>query len=300
MSLYIRARDDEYNDEIHVPGSDYYRKYNFDFNYKPGLNDPVVPMFSSAQKKKSSEMVRPYKPVFDSSKAAQAMRRGAALQRQADLRATATALRRKPAGMVYDGRYAPQFGPQNRRAAENNYVDVAVVAKAVDTTGTIALLNTVAQGASINQRIGKKYFLKSCQMRGEIANNAAATYGTCVVLLVWDTKPTGSLPAITDILVSASSYSFNNDNNTDRFRILRRYDNVLVGAPSATTGTSDSAKNMDDFIKINKPVICKAAGTGAIGDIEEGALYCVTVGSAAAGTSASVANLGFRIRYTDM
>ena len=43
------------------------------------------------------------------------------------------------------------------------------------------------------------------------------------------------------------------------------------------------------------PVVYKAAGTGAIGDIEEGALYLVTVGQVAAGTAAAAMRVAFRL-----
>ena len=50
----------------------------------------------------------------------------------------------------------------------------------------------------------------------------------------------------------------------------------------------------------SKPVVYKAAGTGAIGDIEEGALYLVTIGQVAAGTAAAAARLAFRLRFLDV
>ena len=49
-----------------------------------------------------------------------------------------------------------------------------------------------------------------------------------------------------------------------------------------------------------KPVVYKAAGTGAIGDIEEGALYLVTVGQVAAGTAAAAMRVAFRLRFLDV
>lgn len=187
-----------------------------------------------------------------------------------------------------------------RSGQENNYVDLASAAYANDTTGTITLLNTVAQGASVNQRIGKKFMMKSLQIRGIQFNNSAATINNPVCLVVYDKKPTGSLPAITDILVSISPQSFNNDNNADRFQIIRRYDRVMVGAPTVANATDSSVQNFDDFIKLNKLVVCKALGTGAIADIETGALYFVTVGANAAGTSAANTTAAFRIRFSDM
>jgi hypothetical protein len=50
----------------------------------------------------------------------------------------------------------------------------------------------------------------------------------------------------------------------------------------------------------NLPVVYKAATTGAINDIEEGALYLVTVGNIAAGTAAANTSSAFRLRFKDV
>lgn len=190
-----------------------------------------------------------------------------------------------------------QVRSMNTRPIENNYVDLAAAAYAADTTGTVTLVATIAQGASVNQRIGKKAIYKSIQIRGAVANNSSAVYNRATMLLVYDRRPTGGLPAVTDILVSASSYAFPNDTNTGRFKTLMRRDYDLNNAPSATTGTDSSSLLIDEYVKCSKQIIFKAAGTGAIGDIEEGALYLVTVGSAAAGATAAAITVGARVRY---
>ena len=45
------------------------------------------------------------------------------------------------------------------------------------------------------------------------------------------------------------------------------------------------------------PVVWGAAGTGAIGDIEEGGSSTVTVGQVAAGTAAAAMRVAFRLRF---
>jgi len=190
----------------------------------------------------------------------------------------------------------------NRRGVaskETGYVDTASATYAFDTTGSIVLIPTVAQGASVNQRIGKKLSWKSLQCRGYVANGTAATFNDCCMLIVYDKRPQGSLPAITDILVTANSRSMNNDANSGRFQILKRVDWVLNGIPATTNGDGP-AMSADFFLDLKgKAGVFKAAGTGAIGDIEEGAIYLVTVGNNVAGTSAAGAELGFRTRFID-
>jgi hypothetical protein len=187
-----------------------------------------------------------------------------------------------------------------RQLKEPGYVDVATANYNLDTTGSIALLNTIPQGAGTSERVGKRVTLKSLQCRGVASNNSTATINDIAILIVYDSRPTGVLPAITDILVEANPTSFNNDANSGRFRILKRIDSVLMGS-GANNYSARSAMNSDWYLDLKgKPQVFKTAATGAIGDIEEGALYVVTVGSSPPGTNAAVAPLSFRLRYIDV
>jgi len=197
----------------------------------------------------------------------------------------------------------------NRRGAaskETGYVDVASAVYPLDTTGAVTLLNTVAQGASVNQRVGKKIVMKGIQCRGSVYGLSAAIVNDVAYMIVYDKRPTGALPTITDILVSASAVSMNNDANSGRFRILKRIDEVLIGNTSLTGAvanalTEGTMRSADWWLDLKSlPVVYKAAGTGAIGDIEEGALYLVTIGTNAAGTSAAALNAQFRTRFVDV
>jgi len=180
---------------------------------------------------------------------------------------------------------------------EVNFVDLASAAYKHDTTGTIALVATIAQGASQSQRIGKVAYLKSVQIRGYAVNNTAATFNDCCCILVYDKQPTGSLPAITDVLNTANSRSFNNDVNSKRFKILRRWDFMLIGNQT-TPETGQEGQSIDEYVKLKgKKMQFGSAGTGAIGDIQFGALYFISVGNTAAGTGDASSILGFRTRF---
>lgn len=209
--------------------------------------------------------------------------------------AASAAFRRDMAAGVFNG--------LNRRSVaskETGFVDLAAANYNFDTTGSIALIATVPQGASVNQRVGKKIMWKSIQMRGRYANGTAALSNDCTLMWVYDRRPTGSLPAITDILVSASSLSFNNDANSGRFKILKREDFTLIGNTGTPVLTEVTIRSADCFQKVPLPAEFQAAGTGAIGDISLGAIYLVTVGNTAAGTGAAIANVGFRTRFVDV
>lgn len=182
---------------------------------------------------------------------------------------------------------------------ETGYVDLAIANYPLDTTGSVTLLATVPQGTSVNQRVGKKIMWKSIQCRGQVYAGTTATLNDCAFLLVYDRRPVGALPVVTDILVSAAAAAMNNDANSGRFRILKRSDFRLIG--NSTTPVVDSVSmDADFYLPVKKPCVFKAATTGAIADIEEGALYLVTVGNQAAGNTAAVASLAFRTRFVDV
>lgn len=180
---------------------------------------------------------------------------------------------------------------------EKGYLDISSASYALDLTGSVTLLNPVPQGAATTQRVGKTVQILSLQHRGLVTSNSATTVVDVAFMIVYDKRPTGTLPAITDILKSATSLSLNNDDNAQRFSILKRWDAVCIGNGTTPT-TGMEAYSTDFWLKINRPTIYKAAGTGAIGDIEEGALYLVTIGNQAGAAGASLVGT-FRTRFLD-
>jgi len=189
---------------------------------------------------------------------------------------------------------------------ELGYIDIANTDYNFDTTGSIALLNTVAQGASVNQRVGKKIAMKGLQCRGIMYNNTTAVFNDIAFLIVYDKRPTGALPNITDILNSAAPTAMNNDANAGRFSILKRVDSVLIGNQTVQSAVGNFpsdciARDADFYLDLKgREVVYKAAATGAIGDIEQGALYIVTVGGRVAGTTAATLAVAFRLRFLDI
>ena len=194
------------------------------------------------------------------------------------------------------------FRLQRAYKNEMGYVDVANTSYALDTTGTVTLLNVVAQGAGVSQRVGKKILLRSLQFRGNMQNGNTAAANDVAFMIVYDKRPTGALPTITDILALATPTSMNNDANGGRFSILKRWDEILIGNIAAAANYTEAAvKGCDWYLDLkNRQTVYKAAATGAIGDIEEGALYLVTIGGQAAGTAAAALFGAFRMRFIDV
>jgi len=187
---------------------------------------------------------------------------------------------------------------QRANINDRGYVDTGITTFDASTTGSVTLLATIAQGASVNQRVGKKIMYNSIQIRGRC--NAGSTTGIneAALIIIYDKRPTGALPAITDLLVISNVNAMNNDDNSGRFQIVRRREVLTIGN-TTTLATGREAVDCNDFIKFKRPAVYKSVNTGAIGDIEEGALYLVTVGNVAAGTAAASFVLNFRVRFDD-
>ena len=199
-------------------------------------------------------------------------------------------------------RYAKGLNRRGVMSKESGFVDLAAATYACNSTGSITLIATVAQGTSVNQRVGKKIQWKSMQIRGTVQANPTTVSNNSAWLIVYDRRPTGSLPAITDVLSSATAISFTNDANSGRFQILKRWNDTILGnVGTAGQQTDKTSIVVDEFLSLRSlPCAYKAAGTGAIGDIEQGALYLITVGDNAAGNTDSDAILAFRTRFLDV
>lgn len=199
---------------------------------------------------------------------------------------------------AFQGAVAQAVIQEKKRNA--HFVDLASATYGCDTTGSITLVATIAQGASQSQRVGKKALYKSVQFRGSIYAGASGTVSDVAILLVYDREPTGLLPGITDILNTVNSKSFNNDTNSDRFKIVRRWDAVLTGNSTAPA-TGNEIQSFDHYVDLrNLPVLFGNLATGAIGDIKMGALYLVTCGSNALGALAPTLECGARTRFIDL
>lgn len=168
------------------------------------------------------------------------------------------------------------------------------------TTAKILLLNAIPQGSSVVSRVGKKVVLTSFQIRGQSYPGATGVRNDCAWLLVYDKRPRGVLPTVTDILDTVSANSMNKDDNSGRFKILRREDFMLIGA-TATLTNSLASRSEDAWLSLkNLPTTYMSVGDGTIGDIEEGALYLVTVGTNTNGTTAAILDGNVRVRFRDV
>ncbi len=226
------------------------------------------------------------------SAAAQARRKAAAQQRYAS---------RQAAQASYRAPMQPAL--RGFLGADAKYVDVANTAYVADTTGTITHLSVVPQGTTVNSRDGKAWVNTTLLVRGNVGTPDSSDYGPQVAALyiVWDKQPNKALPAITDILDSASANAFSKRENALRFQIVRKFRYSVEGSKD-TALTNSSGYDVDQYVRLpSDAVSLTTAGdtTGAIGNRIQGALYAVTVGTAGSGDAARF-NVGYRLNFKDV
>ena len=210
--------------------------------------------------------------------------------------AKAARVKRQSAFSVPGSDYRKKVLTKNK---ESGYVDFHRAILDVDLNGEVYQLNVVPQGAGTSERVGKKIMMKSLQLKGFSYNFSNAAYNVASLMIIYDSRPTGTLPVMTDILTSSKSTAMSNDNNTKRFKILKRLQFVMNGPATAAGATANSAVCVDEYLRLNLPVVFKDYGTGAIGDVEEGALYLVTCGEFDDLDVAAYLDVSSRLRYID-
>ena len=87
---------------------------------------------------------------------------------------------------------------------EAGYIDVAAADYVLDTTGSVTLLNTVAQARGCHPARGKKIVMKGLQCRGNLQNGSTADPNDVAFMIVYDKRRLVLSRPFPDILVSAS------------------------------------------------------------------------------------------------
>lgn len=188
---------------------------------------------------------------------------------------------------------------------ELKFVDSADTNKAVAVGGEIFLLNGIATGTDITNRVGRKICMKSLIFNANIFNvatTANALQGIMIRhMIIYDSQPNSAatLPAVTDILAAATTLSPLNLNNRDRFKIV--YDKrsqigafVINGAPTLVAGSPYNVF-WNKYRKLNHDVIYSGVGN-TIGNIGTGAMYLLVIGDF---TAVAQHDYHIRIRFTD-
>jgi len=174
-----------------------------------------------------------------------------------------------------------------------------------DTTGQVNLLNGVGTGTDWETRTGRTLTIFSITIRGNIRGNNLATKNGCRTLVLWDKVNKGTTPSITtDILDGTGPLApFNRYKAMHRFVVL--YDNYtqIIGSTAtsaSTTPTDSTCKSLQLSHDCNGQYKTIYNGTGATAAfINEGALWLVTYGDRAGGTTAALGEFEYIITFND-
>lgn len=192
-------------------------------------------------------------------------------------------------------------GTYSRSQAEKKYIDTVAANYVCDTTGSVTALNLCNEGTGVSQRVGRKICMKSVQVRGILKPIDGSTSSCHArVMLVWDKQVNGVIATISEILSAATSNSFMNLDNRERFVVIMDK-HFAMGSVDATSGVSGSptVTSINKYKKLPEGSYTIYDGTGAgIADINTGAFYLVTIGDTAAGDGA-LFTAACRVRYTD-
>jgi len=193
------------------------------------------------------------------------------------------------------------YKPRSRVGAMTaKYVDTPNTTYACSTTAVVTHIAIIPQGPDEINRLGRNVLLKSFQMRGELQANTAGVQAMARIMLVYDRQPNRALAAITDILQSGSVYGMKNLDNQDRFVILMDKLFSVIGT-NTSVGIESAQRAIQKYIKLGSLVANYQVGaTGAIGEVNTGALLLVTIGDMVAGTTAPNFGLITRTRFVDV
>lgn len=195
------------------------------------------------------------------------------------------------------GREVPLYLPVRKSLSEAHVRTVDPATYNFNTTGDVQHLNVISTGDSLAARMGSRITMLQLQIRGTVKSNINTVVSSCALYIVYDRQPQGAVPAVTDILDTVSSNSFQKLETRDRFSILLRRRWSFEG--SATVPTADTIRTVDSVLYMNRPTTyILASSSGAIADVRTGGLYAVFVGDTAAGSTALQGVLAFRLVFS--
>jgi len=197
-----------------------------------------------------------------------------------------------------------RFTPRDQGGrGEMKYFDTAL-SFTIDTTGEVPAtgqLVLIPQGVTETTRVGRLCRIRSIQMRGTVsfAPAAAANAATNLfVYLVLDTQTNGAAAAVTDVLTSNNlGVALINLNNSQRFRVIKRFKMTLNSQAGATTAYNNVVRTFDFYKRCNY-LLDFSSTTGAITELRSNNLFLLAGSDGSSDDTATVAG-NCRVRFTD-
>lgn len=210
---------------------------------------------------------------------------------------------------------APRNGRPEVKMVDNMNGE-SIITQALNTTGTLNVVNLIRSGSGFNQRIGRRIEMKSLHLTGLIKPTGVVnpSYDMGRILVVYDRQPNGAVPTIAQILLSydqgsatsTNALSFTNPDQRERFMILMD-ERIALPSYATSTGLTGGCDGPNKSFLVNRFINLAGLRTqygldssvAAIGDIASGALYVLSLGSFASGTAAWTLSCTWRLRYQD-
>jgi len=188
-------------------------------------------------------------------------------------------------------------GPQQLKA-EWKYVDVSAtnVTPALDGANPV-LLTPVAQGNSVNQRIGLRITIKSIEIRFAVQQKPGTLPGFFRISIVQDRQCNGELASYQTVYTYPNTVTLRNLGQRKRFKIIR--DKVY---PVQLHDTGNNVFMPHWYIKFKRPFTVEYNGgtTDQPSAIASNNLILYLIGSWIQGDITPSVTFLSRIRYTDV
>lgn len=176
---------------------------------------------------------------------------------------------------------------------ERKYVDYNVTAQAISNAGVVLYLSGIVQGDTATSRDGDSIRSKSLFHRCEFLTTAG-TPAVVRCLVFVDTQNAGALPAVTDVLQTASRLSPLSMTNSKRFIVLQ--DELIdLNNPVTAAGmykTMKFYKKTDFHIKYRDT-------TSSVTGANNNGIFCLYISNIAAGATTPSVSFSNRIRFID-
>jgi len=175
---------------------------------------------------------------------------------------------------------------------------------------TAVVLNAIPQGADFNNRIGRKVYNKSLQLRGWVQNaNTQGSEDFCRLVVLYDAQPNAALPTFATTFKDANAAAAStvlsglNIDERERFKILLSEEFLIPPVTNAAgvetdVGITDGSQHLkfNRFIDLKGIETCyNVTNGGTIADITSGSIIIFFFGQ----TGEDQANWSTRIRYYD-
>jgi len=192
----------------------------------------------------------------------------------------------------YYGRFSG--GP----GSENKFFDTAISFTEIPATGQLVL---IPQGVTESTRVGRSCVIKSIQVRLNLLfapATAVNASSNMFLYLVQDTQCNGAAAAVTDVLTANTfATALTNLENSQRFRVLRRWKLNFTASAGVTTAYNTVAKTLDYYKKCNIPMDYSDV-TGAIGTIRSNNIFLMAGTDGQSDDTINVSGTA-RVRFSD-